>query len=252
MADSLQTLKEDLFEYIELMLGGGMVDVELDPKHYEHALKQAIRIYRQRSERANEESYVFLQLEENVNEYQLPNEIQTVRQIFRRNIGSTGGSNASQFEPFEAGFMNMYMLQGGRVGGLLNYELYAGYQEIASRMFGGYVNFTFNSATKKLTIIRRPRGSEEEVLLWVYNYKPDITLLTDQYTYPWIRDYTLAVCKGMLGEAREKFATIAGPAGGTSLNGTSLKQESKEEVLKLLDDINNFVDGGLPLSFIIG
>ena len=43
----------------------------------------------------------------------------------------------------------------------------------------------------------------------------------------WIKDYTLASCKYMLGEAREKFATIAGPQGGTSLNGSTLKAEAQ-------------------------
>ena len=62
---------------------------------------------------------------------------------------------------------------------------------------------------RKLEIVRRQRN-EETVLLWLYNNKPDGILLQDRYAKPWIRDYTLASCKVMLGEARSKFATIAG------------------------------------------
>jgi len=56
----------------------------------------------------------------------------------------------------------------------------------------------------------------------------------------------------MLGEARGKFATIAGPQGGTSLNGDALKADATAEMEKLEQEINNYIDGSKPLSFIIG
>ena len=146
----------------------------------------------------------------------------------------------------------MYMLQNTRVGGLANYEFYAQYQEQSSKMFGGYINFNFNPSTKRLTIIRRPRNSGEEVLLWAHNHKPDITLLQDVYAYPWLKGYTQALVKRSLGEAREKFATIAGPAGGTVLNGAALKAEAADEMAGLMLDLSNYVDGGSALSFVIG
>lgn len=250
MAD-LEDKKKDLFDTIYYNLGGEIVDNELEPNHYEFALKQALENYRQRSANAQEESYVFLKLIPDVNEYQLPDEIMTVQQIFRRTLGSTS-SSSTVFEPFEAGYINMYMLQAGRIGGLLNYELYAHYQEIASRMFGGYINFNFNRSSKKLTIMRRPRSDTEEVLLWVHNYKPDLTLLQDHMAYPWIRDYTQAYCKRIIGEAREKFATIAGPGGGTTLNGATLKAEAQAEFDRLNEALKNFEDGGSPTWFVIG
>ena len=37
---------------IELRLGGQMVDVELDPEHYELAIDKSLEKYRQRSENA--------------------------------------------------------------------------------------------------------------------------------------------------------------------------------------------------------
>ena len=89
-------------------------------------------------------------------------------------------------------------------------------------------------------------------MLWLYNYKPDVTLLKDHRSKPWIYDYTKAQCKYMLGEARSKFATIAGPQGGTSLNGDALKQEAAAEMEKLEQDLLNYVEGGTPLSFVIG
>ena len=59
MAD-LTTQKQEVFDYVNLSLGGGMVDVELDPTHYEEALKKAFAKFRQRSDNSVEESYMFM------------------------------------------------------------------------------------------------------------------------------------------------------------------------------------------------
>ena len=70
--------------------------------------------------------------------------------------------------------------------------------------------------------------------------------------YPWIQDYAYALVKRTIGEAREKFATINGPGGGTTLNGTALKAEANELLAQLEDELRNFVDGGTPLTWITG
>jgi len=56
----------------------------------------------------------------------------------------------------------------------------------------------------------------------------------------------------MLGEARSKFATIAGPQGGTSLNGDALKVEAQTELDKLETDLMNLVDGQMPMTWVMG
>ena len=251
MAD-LTTLRKDITDYIYLRLGGAMVDVELDPEHYDMCIDQAVRKYRQRAGSSVESSYLFLSILENQQEYVLPNEVQEVRQVFRRSVGSGSSDTGTQFEPFEAAFVNTYLLQAGRVGGQATYEMYYQYQELSARMFGGFVNFEFNPVTKTVTLLRKFSASGEKVVLWVYNTRPESGLLQDQQIQPWIQDYSLALAKYTLGEARSKFSTIAGPQGGTSLNGDTLKAEAQAEMQQLEEDLKNYVDGSDPLSFLIG
>lgn len=234
--------KQQVFDYCKAMLGDGMIDVELDPIHYETALNRALAVFRQRSDNAVEESYIFLNLLVDTNEYILPAEIQQVRQIFRRSIGSRtgGGSGGTVFEPFNLAYTNTYLLSSTNMGGLLTYELFAQYQELVGKMFGSFINFTFNSQSKKLRIEQRPR-SEESVMLLCYNIRPDFALISDTYSGQWIKDYALANCKMMLGQAREKFAQIAGPQGGSSLNGAALKTEAQTEMDKLMEDLKTGV-----------
>lgn len=252
MAD-LQTQKKEITDYIYAMLGGGMVDVELDPIHYETAIDSALTKYRQRSDGSVEESYMFMPTVIDQNEYTLPTEVMEVRQIFRRSIGSRtgGGDGGTVFEPFNMAYTNTYLLSSSNMGGLATYNAFASYQELVGRMFGSFIEFKWNSTSKKLTILQRPRA-EEDLLLYVYNYRPDSELFNDYLAKQWIKDYSLAKCKYMLGEARSKFATIAGPQGGSSLNGDALKAEAQSEMEKLEADISMAVAGGTGYGFSIG
>ena len=252
--------RTEITDYIRLRLADGIVDVELDKEHYEMAIKQALLKYRQRAANSQEESYAFLKLKPETQEYILPNEVMDVRAAHRRGIGSVTGTTASQFEPFSSGYLNTYMLVAGRVGGLLSYELFVDYQKQSMKMFGGYLNFTFNKTTKKLTLIRKipfaganqNENYMEDCLLHLYNYKPDSMLLNDFQAFPWIQDYAYSFAKRILGEAREKFASIAGPQGGTQLNGASLKAEAATEMTELEQQLKDYVDGSYPLTWVIG
>ena len=253
MASNIQTKRQEVYKYIELNLGGGMIDVELDPEHYESALDTALTKFRQRSDNAVEESYIFLPTVIDQNDYILPNEIMEVRQIFRRSIGSRtgGGDGGTLFEPFNLAYTNTYLLASSNMGGLATYNAFAGFQELVGRMFGSFIEFKWNRSNKKLTVLQRPRA-EEELLLYVYNYRPDFELLEDYMAIQWIKDYALAKSKYMLGEARSKFSTIAGPQGGTSMNGDALKAEAQSELEKLEMDIQMAVPGGIGYGFTIG
>jgi len=250
---NLVTQKQEIFDYVYAMLGGGMVDVELDPVHYETALTKALTRYRMRSDYSVEESYMFMPTVIDQNTYTLPNEVVEVRQIFRRSIGSRtgGGGGGTLFEPFNLAYTNTYLLSSTNMGGLATYDFFSQYQELVGRMFGSFIEFKWNTTTKNLTLLQRPRA-EETLLLYCYNYRPDSQLFDDYLAKQWIKDYTLAACKYMLGEARSKFATIAGSQGGSSLNGDALKAEAQSEMEKLEAEVATAVAGGNGYGFLIG
>jgi len=249
----MATQKQEIFDYVHAMLGGGMVDVELDPIHYETALVKSLTKFRQRSDNSVEESYLFMETIEDTNEYTLPNEVIEVRRIFRRSIGSRtgGGDGGTLLEPFNLAYTNTYLLSSSNMGGLATYDLFSQYQELVGRMFGSFIEFKWNPTTHKLTLLQRPR-TDETLMLMAYNYRPDEQLLDDYLAKQWIKDYTLANCKYMLGEARSKFATIAGPQGGSTLNGNDLKNEAMQEMEKLEQDVIQQVAGGVGYGFTIG
>lgn len=241
-----------IIKEIYLRLGGDMIDVELDDFHYELAIDKALEKYRQRAENAVEETFIDLELDIDVNIYTLPDSVIDVRDIYQR---STGGvfNNGVEFEPFGAQYINTLLgpLATGRGGSLATYDFLAQHLELIGLMFGYEFQFTWNRTRKTLLLHRRPRA-EMVVYLHVFSYREELDLFADTYAFPWIKDYALAQSKLMLGEARGKFATVAGPQGGTTLNGEQLKADALNEIAQLEEDIKNFKDGSAGLGFIIG
>ena len=254
MADiNPQAERQKVFDYVRAMLGDGMIDVELDPIHYETGLQRALNKFRQRSSHAVEESYMFLELKRDTNDYKLPDEVINVQSVFRRTLGSrTGGGTGTNFEPFNLAYTNTYLLNSTMLGGLATYELFAGYQEMVGRMFGSYIEFQWITHSHTLRILQRPFTEGETIMLRCHNYKPDYLLINDLYAGQWIKDYTLSTCKIILAQAREKFAQIAGPQGGSSLNGGALKSEATAEIEKLEKELETQVPGGTGYTFVIG
>jgi hypothetical protein len=250
--NTLTQLKQNLIEYVKLQLADQIVDLELDPAHYEAAYQRTIGTYRQRAQNAYEEAYIFMELIRDVNIYTLPQEVVQVRQIFRRTFGDSVGPFASNFDPFAQASINVYLMNFNVAGGLATYDFYSQYVELAARMFGGFMNYTWNPVTKKLQLIRDPKGTGENVLLWTWQLKPEIQLLQDYQISQWIRDFMVANAKVIIGEAREKFSTIAGPQGGGTLNGSAMKAEGQAQMDGLIEQLKMYVDGSQPLTWVIG
>ena len=249
---TLDELKQAIFENIRYRLGDGIIDLELDPQHFEAAYNYSIRTYRQRAQNSTAESYTLMTTIKDIDTYTLPSEFINVRSIFRRTVGLETGPSSTSFDPFSSAILNTYLLNYNWAGGMATYDFYAGYVELAARMFGGYVIYTFDPVTKVLRIVRDPKGTGERVLIWADVQRTEEVLLQDPGAGVWITDFTMATLKGIIGEAREKFGTIAGPGGGTTLNGTAMKNEAKELQKELIDELKRYVDYSQPLTWVQG
>ena len=245
------TARNLLIEQIQLLLGSQMVDIELDVEHIELGITVGIQKLRQQSDGANLEKDIFLHLTRDITEYTLPEEVQEVRRLYRRGVGAytNGGVN---FDPVDAAFYNIYLLQPNRSGGLATWDFYNEYLETVERVFASQLNFTWDVNNHLLTIIRRPTA-DEDVSVRVYARKSDDDIIIDPYTGPWLRSYGTAYSKYMLGEARSKFpAGFPGPNGNVTLNGDTLKREAQVEIDKLEKQLQNLITSGDGYSFVIG
>lgn len=243
--------RKQLEKELRLLLGDQMIDVELDKEHYDMAISLSIDRVRQRSDGALEEEDIFISVQPNVQEYKLPDEVQEVRRMYRRGVGShtTGGIN---FDPVDGAFFNAYLMQPQKSGGLLSWDMYNQFLETTERVFASQYNFVWYNSSKTLRIIRKPKATED-VMVTVWTTKGEDSLLNDPYVKPWIRSYSLAQCKGMLGQARSKFTSgFAGPSGNVTMNGSELIQQAQVEIERLDMELDNIYLGNSGYGLIIG
>lgn len=242
--------RDRLVNELRLLLGSQMIDVELDPEHYNLAITISLDRIRQRSDGALEEEDFFITVQPGEQEYTLPEEVQEVRRLYRRGVGATSGG--LNFDPVDGAFFNLYLMNPQKSGGLATWDFYNQYLETTERMFASQYNFVWYNSTKTLRLIRKPKATED-VLVRCWTRKGEDTLFVDPYTGPWIRSFATAQCKGMLGQARSKYTSgIPGPQGNVSLNGDALIQQAQQEIEILNKELDDIYTGGDGYSFIIG
>jgi len=247
---SSETPRVKLVKQLKTMLGDNMVEIELDPIHYNTAIDLAIDRLYQRTDGSLHEEMMFLTLEVDKNEYTLPANVQEVKKIYRRGVGVTGSSGVN-FDPFSSVLNNYFLLQHGQTGGIATWELFSQYRETLGRIFGSEIDFIWNRNSNVISIMRKAAGVET-VMIAVFVRKHEDALITDAYSRPWLRDYALAQCKMMLGDARDKYpGGFPGPNGMVTLNGAALKGEANAEFQRLEVELQNFVTSDMGIPFII-
>jgi len=94
---------------------------------------------------------------------------------------------------------------------------------------------------KYLQIYPTPQGigDTEEV---VVQFKALNSDTLHPYFISWLQRYSLAICKGILGEIRSKYRNLPSPGGGAMLNGQQLIEESNKEKQSLLDELYNEIE----------
>ena len=87
---------------------------------------------------------------------------------------------------------------------------------------------------KILQLYPTPVNPSQTVILI---YRALDTYTMHPYYKNWIQRFSLAVCKGILGEVRGKYKSLPSPGGGASLNGDALIQQSTAEKDKLKEEL---------------
>lgn len=242
---------QGLFHNIFVSLGGSSIEVELEDDDFNTAFENSVRAYRERSYNSVNSGFWFMELQMGKLSYDLPRDIDNVKAIYRSRTGIIFGES---FEPFSAAFLQQILVGNNNqvgFGGFATYDFMMQYQEMVGRIFGERIQFFFHRNDSSVHIMQNPR-SPEKVALEVSRLKSIDQLLDDGLAYTWLKDYTLALCKSILGEKYSKMATLPGAQGGVQLKGEALKTESKEMVEKLHQDIQDYAEGNEMPGVLIG
>jgi len=127
--------------------------------------------------------------------------------------------------------------------------------------------YSFELINNKLRIFPRPETEDAGSKIYFHYYvKDDKQSVTRTYTNSkvsdpsnipykfityqeinaagrnWIRKYTLALAKELLGIIRSKYASLPLPNGEVSMDGEALKSEGREEKANALEELTEFLE----------
>lgn len=243
---------EDLYRWVNTSLGGTGIEVDLVEEDFAAAFDEALLQYRAHSGGSSKFGWISMKTSPGKQKYILPDDVEDVIDVKRSRSGPVVGD---VFEPFSAAFFQSTMQSLGGGGSnssdLATFEAMGEYQELVGRMFGEFTPFTWNEEDHELYLHRLPRA-EEAYGLEVSMYKPVKSLLNNNRAYRWLRSYTEAHCRQILGEKYSKVTVLPGAQGGVQLKGDALKQSAEKMKLALMDEIQNFEEGNEPPMPFIG
>jgi len=230
--------RAEIEKYILTKLGYPTVAVELAPENLASAIEEAVDEYQ--SSGAVERGYSQIPANPASNEFDIPPGVGTIVGVtysmpFQLMAGAAQDIFAfSAFTPMGPSISN-YM------HGAANLALFYEYSQNRSRVMGNEI--TWKVIDNKLYVFPYPKTADSILIEYTKNTYDDesgdkIISISNNWGINWIKKYSLAVAKGMLGQVRGKFTNIsAGPGESQTLNGAELISESKEEMTALKDDL---------------
>ena len=115
---------------------------------------------------------------------------------------------------------------------LSDYHLTRMYAETAKKVLSADFDWEFNKETGEVLI--NPIPNKSYIAIAVCHYPVLVETVTDPNIQKWVKEFTLAKCKQILGIIRRKVGRIEGTEVTLELDGNELITEGKEEEKTLL------------------
>jgi hypothetical protein len=230
-----------------IALGSSLVDVELTNDDYSFAFDQAKRTFIQRGNNNYDRKFYSLAVTTDQTIYDIPTteNIDTIVKIIKPRSSFGYAANPHQAATIENFFNGS---SGGNGFDAMSYQLGLQLMEQFDIFIAYETQFIWTKRNNQLTLLNPPKVDET----WMAEVYADLS--DSEYEQVlWIRNYTIAGLKIILGRAYRKFSALSTPTGESSLDGDQLVSEGKEEQLMLLENIADYVDGD-PIGsvFLIG
>jgi len=228
-------------EYVLAMMGYPMVAVEIPCRSVEIAVEQAIKKWIQYQGYDNMVHQ--FEVSPGKNGYDLSNVMNNLNDDIIEVYYDASHINYSDDSVYLLINQYYYYFRASSKQLMSDYYLFKGYIEDMKRNLG--TEGSYKVIDDKLWLFPAPSKVGKVAVL--YRCPP-----SDGYVdqNEWIRRYSLAIVKGMLGQARGKFSSgIMGPGGVINFNASELNSQSTSEQTELLKELRMRAK---PVDIIIG
>lgn len=237
---------EELMDEIIIGLGGGLVDVELSEAEIKLAIKRAIRQFQQKGHNTYRKDYVGVTVNPSSKTYPVDPMISDVIRIIKPTLGASFTSE----DLFVVKAMDEILPRGINAGcgsggaEMVQYDLALSNIDMMNRYAVSDVDFKYDRFKHEIVFFQKPKMEE----LWFLECY--MNLDDEEYMdILWVQQWSLAEAKQMLGYAYRKFSSVSAPTGETQLAGDSMINEARDEMERLLVDIENQTDGDSASGF---
>jgi hypothetical protein len=226
-------VREQIKDYVLLMLGAPVVKVELDDQNVDAAVDLALQVFEDYAPREYFNYYVF-NTTPGKSVYTMPADVGFIRNVFYKeqpslqfsanDLGGAlpieyyypGGSYAS----IQGGLLDPNQPIYGRMG---EWVLYKQYEQMYNRLSSQIGGWEWVDGYCNIKLYPIPCRCSAVIVHYLQK-KPDFKQVTQA-----MQEGALCFAKIMLGRIRSKYKSLPGPNGGVQLDGVELLQEGREE-----------------------
>lgn len=238
-----ERIRSKIADYVLLMLGSPVIDIELDQQQLTLAVDEALRIFEEWAP-ASYFEYFHFQTTAGQSIYKLPCDIGLIREV---NIDTNFCNGASEL----GGSMPLGWIgdtgygAGGLAWGAWGYNrhqpywgyggewvMFKQYEDMFERLSGRNGGWEFNEDNYTIKIYPTPQIGGGHVTVHYLQKKKDWNEV-----HQFMNEYALALAKIMVGRIRSKYSTIVSPGEGVTLDGATILEEGKSEKIQLEKDL---------------
>lgn len=227
-----EKVREDIRDYVMLMLGAPTIKVELDQQQLDLAVDQSLKIFEDYAGREYYDYYTFATTP-GKSVYKLPDDVGLVRNVFYKEQGSF----AFQASDLDGAIPVEYFYPGGAYssiqGGLIDpvqpiwgrmgeWVLYKQYEQMFSRVSSNIGGWEWVGDMRSVKLYPTPCKCQHVMVHYLQKCK-DWKEVTQA-----MQEGALAHAMIMLGHIRGKYTNIPGPQGGQQLDGEYMKTKGWE------------------------
>lgn len=247
-----EKIREQIRDYILLMLGAPVIALELDDQQVDLCIDQTLKIFEMYAGREYYDYYVFNTVP-GQSIYKMPPDVGYIRNVFYKQhpqfaFQSSDLNGAIPVEYFYPG--GAYSsIQGGLIdpiqpvwGRMGEWVLYKQYEQMYSNVSSNIGGWEWISGFKNVKLYPIPYRVQAVIVHYIQKMRD-----WDEVTQA-MQEGALAHAKIILGRIRSKYQSPPGPGGGMQLDGQQLLQEGLEEYKQWKEDLIYKFGDLMPIS----
>lgn len=238
-----EKIRGEIADYVLLMLGAPVIDIEIDKQQLTLAIDESLRIFEEWAP-SSYFSYYNFKTAAGQADYQMPCDVGMIRDVHFEPKTCDAASQLGGSMPlgwigdtgYGAGGLawgawgyNRFQPYWGYAG---EWVLFKQYEETFERVSSRNGGWEFLEDSHTIKLYPTPQMEGGMVSVHYLQRKKDWSQV-----HQWMNEYALALSKIMIGRIRSKFTNIVSPGGGVSLDGQNILTEGLEEKKQLEKDL---------------